>query len=46
MQEDLSKFTNEELLQHRNKIQYDISKYHNFQLALKIQLNSCYGAVG
>ncbi len=30
----------------RRKIEYDISKYHNFQLVRKIQLNSAYGAIG
>jgi DNA polymerase elongation subunit (family B) len=30
----------------RKKLEYDISKYHNFQLVRKIQLNSAYGAVG
>ena len=30
----------------RRKIEYEISKYHNFQLVRKIQLNSAYGAVG
>jgi len=28
------------------KIKFDISKYHNFQLVRKIQLNSAFGAVG
>lgn len=28
------------------KLDYDISKYHNFQLVRKIQLNSAYGAIG
>jgi DNA polymerase elongation subunit (family B) len=30
----------------RRKIEYEISKYHNFQLVRKIQLNSAYGAIG
>ena len=30
----------------RKQLEYDISKYHNFQLVRKIQLNSAYGAVG
>jgi len=28
------------------KLEYDISKYHNFQLVRKIQLNSAFGAIG
>ena len=28
------------------KLQKEISKYHNFQLVRKIQLNSAYGAIG
>jgi len=28
------------------KLEYDIAKYHNFQLVRKIQLNSAYGAIG
>jgi len=30
----------------RRRIEYEISKYHNFQLVRKIQLNSAYGAIG
>ena len=30
----------------RKGIEYEISKYKNFQLCRKIQLNSCYGACG
>lgn len=30
----------------RQSIEYEISKYHNFQLCRKIALNSAYGAVG
>ena len=29
-----------------NKLDKQITKYHNFQLVRKIQLNSCYGALG
>jgi DNA polymerase elongation subunit (family B) len=43
---DLSKLTNEELLARKREIEYDISKYHNFQLVRKVQLNSAYGALG
>jgi DNA polymerase elongation subunit (family B) len=28
------------------KYEYEISKYHNFQLVRKVGLNSCYGALG
>ena len=30
----------------RKAIEYDISKYKNFQMVRKIQLNSAYGAIG
>jgi len=30
----------------KNKLKKDIAKYHNFQLARKIQLNSAFGAIG
>ena len=30
----------------KRKLDYDISKYNNFQLVRKIQLNSAYGAIG
>ena len=43
---DLSTLSNEELLQYREQKIYDISKYHNFQLVRKTQLNSAFGAVG
>ena len=33
-------------LHERRKIEYEISKYKNFQLVRKIQLNSAYGAIG
>lgn len=32
--------------QDRKKIEYDISKFKNFQMVKKIQLNSAYGAIG
>lgn len=38
--------TDEDLLLLRNQLEYDICKYGNFQLVKKVQLNSCYGAVG
>ena len=43
---DLKKLTDEELLSLKRELEYDISKYHNFQLVRKIQLNSAYGAIG
>ena len=46
MMKPLSEMTDQELLDHKNKIVYDISKYNNFQLVRKIQLNSAYGAIG
>jgi len=30
----------------KKQTEHDISKYHNFQLVRKIQLNSAYGAIG
>jgi DNA polymerase elongation subunit (family B) len=43
---DLTKLTDKQLLDLQQKLEYDISEYHNFQLVKKIQLNSAYGAVG
>lgn len=43
---DLSKLSTEQLLAERTKLEFDISKFNNFQLVRKIQLNSAYGAVG
>jgi DNA polymerase elongation subunit (family B) len=43
---DLSKLSDKELLNLKKKTELDISKYHNFQLVRKIQLNSAYGALG
>lgn len=43
---DLSKLTNDQLLLLKSQLENDISKYHNFQLVRKIQLNSAYGAIG
>jgi len=46
MNRHLEELTNEELRSlHHDKV-YEISKYKNFQQALKIQLNSAYGAMG
>ena len=46
MSNDYSKLSNEELLKLKQQAEFDISKYHNFQLVRKIQLNSAYGAIG
>lgn len=46
MSKHLTKLSTEELLLLRKKCELDISKYHNFQLVRKIQLNSAYGAIG
>jgi len=43
---DYSKLTDSQLLKLRDQTQKDISKYNNFQMARKIQLNSAYGSVG
>ena len=43
---DYTKLSNEQLLTLRKQCELDISKYHNFQLVRKIQLNSAYGAIG
>jgi DNA polymerase elongation subunit (family B) len=46
MIQDLSKLSDAELKAYARKLSFDISKYHNFQLTKKIQLNSAYGAMG
>ena len=46
MANDYSKMTDKELLEAKRQAEMDISKYHNFQLVRKIQLNSAYGAIG
>lgn len=43
---DYSKINDKELLLLKKQAELDISKYHNFQLVRKIQLNSAYGAIG
>lgn len=45
MQKDLSALRKEELIAHREQLIKNISRYHNFQMAKKIQLNSAYGAL-
>ncbi len=46
MSKNYANMTTEELQSLRGQIENDISKYRNFQLARKIQLNSAYGAIG
>lgn len=46
MSKDLTKLTDAQLFALKSKTENDISKYHNFQLVRKIQLNSAYGAIG
>ena len=43
---DYSKLTDEQLFSLKRKTELEISKYNNFQLVRKIQLNSAYGAIG
>ena len=43
---DYSKMSNDQLLRLRDQTVKDIAKWNNFQMARKIALNSCYGAVG
>lgn len=43
---NLTNYTDRELIDLKEKLEFDVSKYNNFQLVRKIQLNSAYGAVG
>jgi DNA polymerase elongation subunit (family B) len=43
---DYSKLSDDQLLKLKRQTELDISKYNNFQLVRKIQLNSAYGAIG
>jgi DNA polymerase elongation subunit (family B) len=43
---DLSTLSKEELLKLKKQAEYKVSEYKNLQLALKVQLNSAYGALG
>jgi DNA polymerase elongation subunit (family B) len=43
---EIKELSDKELLSLKKQLEYDISKYHNFQLVRKIQLNSAYGAIG
>jgi predicted RNA-binding protein with PIN domain len=45
MQKDLSALRKEELIAHREQLIKNISRYNNFQMAKKIQLNYAYGAL-
>jgi DNA polymerase elongation subunit (family B) len=46
MAKEYVKMTDQELLEAKRQSELEISKYHNFQLVRKIQLNSAYGAIG
>jgi DNA polymerase elongation subunit (family B) len=43
---DIKNATDEELLLHHKHLVKEVSKLHNLQMAMKIALNSAYGAVG
>lgn len=43
--QDYSAMRKEELIARREQLIKEISRYHNFQMAKKIQLNSAYGAL-
>ena len=43
---DYSNLSDTQLLKLREQTVKDIAKYNNFQMARKIALNSCYGAIG
>ena len=43
---DLATLSNEEIAAFRRQTVNRIARYHNLQLAKKIQLNSAYGALG
>ena len=43
---DLSQLSNEELLALRDNTAKEVTKWNNFQMARKIQINSLYGALG
>jgi DNA polymerase elongation subunit (family B) len=46
MSKEYVKLTDAQLFALKKQTELDISKYHNFQLVRKIQLNSAYGAIG
>ena len=43
---DLSKLSNDELLALKEQTEKEVTKWDNFQMARKIQINSLYGALG
>ena len=43
---DLTKLSNEELLALKEQTEKEVTKWDNFQMARKIQINSLYGALG
>lgn len=45
MSENYSSMRKEELIERRNQIMNEISRYQNLQMATKIKLNSAYGAL-
>lgn len=45
MSAKLSAMRKEELLARREQLIKEVARYHNMQLAKKIQLNSAYGAL-
>ena len=46
MNQDLSRLSIDELKALRQKLQWEVSKYSVLETAIKLILNSCYGAVG
>lgn len=46
MQKDLTTLNTEGLRAYRMRIEAQISRFANLQLAKKVQLNSAYGALG
>lgn len=46
MQKNLETMTMEELQEYRKHCLNNVSKFKNFQLVKKVQLNSAYGALG
>ena len=43
---DYSKLSNKELAELRKQVEAGVSRLNNYQMALKIALNSAYGALG
>lgn len=42
---EISAMRKEELIAHRKRLENEIAKYNNFQMAKKIQINAAYGAL-